>query len=177
MTLGGELCSIRACLAPPGSDMGKPRQAAESGVQQPHGASVSSQWVTATLHNVAPEAKPESCAAPAHHPASLEPITVRPRLQRCRHYGRRAEIALGRTQAHQELTVHVAEHTVTVELDDGGHRTFRRTTTHPVRNRKAQQPRARGAGVRARVCRSRGPPRGAPGRQPRPASGGRPGSR
>jgi len=50
------------------------------------------------------------------------------------------KIALGRTHAHQELTVHVAEHTITVELDDGGHRTFRRTTTHPVRNRKAQKP-------------------------------------
>jgi transposase InsO family protein len=50
------------------------------------------------------------------------------------------KIALGRTHAHQELTVHVAEHTITVELDDGGHRTFRRTTTHPVRNHKAQKP-------------------------------------
>jgi hypothetical protein len=50
------------------------------------------------------------------------------------------KIALGRAHAHQELTVHVAEHTITIELDDGGHRTFRRTTTHPVRNRKAQKP-------------------------------------
>jgi hypothetical protein len=48
------------------------------------------------------------------------------------------KIALGRTHAHQELTVHVAEHTITVELDDGGHRTFRRTTTDPVRNHKTQ---------------------------------------
>ena len=51
------------------------------------------------------------------------------------------KIALGRAHAHTELTVHVAEHTITVELDDGGHRTFRRTTTHPVRNQKAQKAR------------------------------------
>jgi transposase InsO family protein len=50
------------------------------------------------------------------------------------------KIALGRAHAYREVTVHVAEHTITVELDDGGHRTFRRTTTHPVRNRKAQKP-------------------------------------
>ena len=50
------------------------------------------------------------------------------------------KIALGRTHAHREITVHVAEHTITVELDDGGHRTFRRTTTDSVRNRKAQKP-------------------------------------
>jgi len=50
------------------------------------------------------------------------------------------KIALGRTHAHREVTLHVAEYTITVELDDGGHRTFRRTTTHPVRNRKAQKP-------------------------------------
>jgi hypothetical protein len=39
-----------------------------------------------------------------------------------------------------EQRYHVAEHTITVELDDGGHRTFGRTTTHPVRNHKAQKP-------------------------------------
>jgi transposase InsO family protein len=50
------------------------------------------------------------------------------------------KLALGRAHAHTELTVHVAEHTITIDLDDGGQRTFRRTTTHPVRNHKAQKP-------------------------------------
>jgi hypothetical protein len=49
------------------------------------------------------------------------------------------KLALGRTHAHTEVTVHVAEHTITVELHDGGHRTFSRTTTQPVRRWKAQQ--------------------------------------
>lgn len=72
---------------------------------------------------------------------SMEPITVQRRASNSgviMVVGQK--IALGRTHAHQELTVHVAEHTITVELDDGGHRTFRRTTTHPVRNHKAQKP-------------------------------------
>jgi hypothetical protein len=38
------------------------------------------------------------------------------------------------------VTVHVAEHTITVDLDDGGQRTFRRTTTQPV---AATRPNAR----------------------------------
>jgi hypothetical protein len=50
------------------------------------------------------------------------------------------KLALGRAHTHTELTVHVAEHTITIDLDDGGQRTFRRTTTHPVRNHKAQKP-------------------------------------
>jgi transposase InsO family protein len=50
------------------------------------------------------------------------------------------KLALGRAHAHTVLTVHVAEHTLTVELDDGGHRTFRRTTTQPIRSYKAQRP-------------------------------------
>lgn len=44
------------------------------------------------------------------------------------------KLALGRAHAHTVVTAHVAEHTITVELDDGGRRTFRRTTTHPVRS-------------------------------------------
>ena len=36
------------------------------------------------------------------------------------------KLALGRTLAHTALTVHVAEHTITIDLDDGGQRTFRR---------------------------------------------------
>ena len=39
------------------------------------------------------------------------------------------------------VTVHVAEHTITVDYDDGAQRTFRRTTTQPVRSWKAQHPR------------------------------------
>jgi hypothetical protein len=33
------------------------------------------------------------------------------------------------------LTVHLAEHTVTIDLDDGDRRTFHRPTTQAVRNR------------------------------------------
>lgn len=51
------------------------------------------------------------------------------------------KLALGRVHAHTVLTVHVAEHTITVDLDGGGQRTFRRTTTQPVRSWKAQRPR------------------------------------
>lgn len=40
---------------------------------------------------------------------------------------------------HTVLTVHVAEHTITVDLDDSGRRTFRRTTAQPVRNAMAQE--------------------------------------
>jgi transposase InsO family protein len=50
------------------------------------------------------------------------------------------KLALGRDHAHTVVTVHVAEHTITVELDDGTRRTFRRTTTQPVRSHKAQRP-------------------------------------
>jgi hypothetical protein len=75
-------------------------------------------------------------AGPPPRP-SVEPVTVQRRASNSgviMVVGQK--IALGRTHAHQELTVHVAEHTITVELDDRGHRTFRRTTTHPVRNHK-----------------------------------------
>jgi hypothetical protein len=79
-------------------------------------------------------------AGPPPRP-SVEPITV---ARRASNSGvimvAGQKIALGRTHAHHELTVHVAEHLITVELDDGGHRTFRRTTTDPVRNHKAQKP-------------------------------------
>ncbi|MGH3780112.1 MAG: hypothetical protein ACRDRO_05620 [Pseudonocardiaceae bacterium] len=59
------------------------------------------------------------------------------------------KLALGRTHAHTAVTVHVAEHTIPVDLGDGdgdgdgdgAQRTFRRTTTQPVRNWKAQRPR------------------------------------
>ena len=51
------------------------------------------------------------------------------------------KLALGRAHAHAVLTAHVAEHTITVDFVDGGHRTFRRTTDEPVRSWKAQKPR------------------------------------
>jgi hypothetical protein len=79
-------------------------------------------------------------AGPPPRP-SVEPITVQRRASNSgviMVVGQK--LALGRAHAYQELTVHVAEHTITVELDDGGHRTFRRTTTQPVRNHKAQKP-------------------------------------
>lgn len=79
-------------------------------------------------------------AGPPPRP-SIEPVTVHRRASNSvviMVVGQK--IPLGRTHAHHELTVHVAEHSITVELDDGGHRTFRRTTTQPVRNHKAQKP-------------------------------------
>jgi hypothetical protein len=51
------------------------------------------------------------------------------------------KIALGRIHAGQVVTVHVAAETITIELDDQGSRTVRRTTTQPVRSIKAAQSR------------------------------------
>jgi transposase InsO family protein len=51
------------------------------------------------------------------------------------------KLALGRSNAHTVVTVHVAEHTITVDFPDGAQRTFTRTTTQPVRSWKAQRPR------------------------------------
>jgi transposase InsO family protein len=51
------------------------------------------------------------------------------------------KLALGRSHAHTVVTVHVAEHTITVKFPDGAQRTFTRTTTKPVRSWKAQHPR------------------------------------
>jgi hypothetical protein len=79
-------------------------------------------------------------AGPPPRP-SAEPVTVQRRASNSgviMVVGQK--IALGRAHAYREVTVHVAEHTITVELDDGGHRTFRRTTTDPIRNRTAQKP-------------------------------------
>jgi transposase InsO family protein len=50
------------------------------------------------------------------------------------------KLSLGRTHAHTVVTVHVAEHTLTVEFPDGAHRTFSRTTNQPVRRFKAHRP-------------------------------------
>jgi hypothetical protein len=49
------------------------------------------------------------------------------------------KLALGRQHARQVVTVHVATHTLTVELDGATTRTFRRTTTTAVRAIKAQR--------------------------------------
>ena len=50
-------------------------------------------------------------------------------------------IALGRTHAHRIVTAHVADTTITIDLDDGDQRTISRTTTQPVRSTKAHRPR------------------------------------
>lgn len=54
----------------------------------------------------------------------------------------RQKVALGRAHRHQTVTIHVAETTPAVELDDHETRLVRRTTTLPVRNIKADRPRA-----------------------------------
>lgn len=50
------------------------------------------------------------------------------------------KVALGRTHAHQTVTIHVAETTLAIEVDDET-RIVRRTTTAPVRNIKVDRPR------------------------------------
>ncbi|HEY7103450.1 MAG TPA: IS481 family transposase [Mycobacteriales bacterium] len=78
-------------------------------------------------------------AGPPPRPAT-EPVTVQRRASAT---GvilvARQKIALGRAQAGQTVTVHVAEHTLTIETD-GGPRTITRTTTRPIRNLKANRP-------------------------------------
>ena len=51
------------------------------------------------------------------------------------------KISIGRGHAHTVVTVHVAEHTITIDLGDNDRRTFRRTTAQPVRSQKVQRPR------------------------------------
>jgi hypothetical protein len=50
------------------------------------------------------------------------------------------KLSLGRSHAHTVVTVHVAEHTLTVEFPDGAQRTFGRTSTQPIRRFKAHRP-------------------------------------
>jgi hypothetical protein len=50
------------------------------------------------------------------------------------------KIALGRIHAGMVVTVHVAEHTLTIDLGGDDIRTVRRTTTDPVLRVKAQRP-------------------------------------
>ncbi len=79
-------------------------------------------------------------AGPPPRP-STEPITVQRRASNtgvvmvCGQ-----KIALGRVHRHQTVTIHVADTTLAVELDDGETRVVRRTTTLPVRNIKADRP-------------------------------------
>jgi hypothetical protein len=51
------------------------------------------------------------------------------------------KIALGRIHAGRIVTVHVAEHTITIDLGGDDTRTVRRTTTQAVRSIKAHRPR------------------------------------
>jgi hypothetical protein len=51
------------------------------------------------------------------------------------------KIALGRIHARRTVTVHVAEHTLTIDLAGDDVRTIRRTTTQAVRSIKAHRPR------------------------------------
>jgi hypothetical protein len=51
------------------------------------------------------------------------------------------KIALGRSHAGQTVTVHVSDTTLAIEFDDAETRVVRSTTTTPVRNIKADQPR------------------------------------
>jgi transposase InsO family protein len=78
-------------------------------------------------------------AGPPPRP-STEPVTVQRRASAT---GvilvARQKIALGRAQAGRTVTVHVAEHTLTIETE-GGPRTVTRTTTRPIRNLKANRP-------------------------------------
>jgi hypothetical protein len=50
------------------------------------------------------------------------------------------KIPLGRTHAGDQVTVHVADTTLTIEAGDDT-RTIRRTTTNPVVQHKGQRPR------------------------------------
>jgi transposase InsO family protein len=82
-------------------------------------------------------------ASPAGPPPrpSAEPITAQ---RRASNTGvimiAGQKIALGRIHAGRTVTVHVAEHTITIDLGGDDTRTIRRTTTDPVRRVKAQRP-------------------------------------
>jgi transposase InsO family protein len=55
------------------------------------------------------------------------------------------KVALGRAHQHQTVKIHVAETSLAIELDDQETRIVRRITTLPVRNVKADRPRAANA--------------------------------
>jgi hypothetical protein len=80
-------------------------------------------------------------AGPPPRP-SAEPVTVQRRASNSgviMVVGQK--IALGRIHARRTVTVHVAEHTLTIDLGGDDVRTIRRTTTQPVRSIKAHRPR------------------------------------
>lgn len=52
------------------------------------------------------------------------------------------KVALGREHRHQDVTVHVSDTTLAVELPEAESLVVRRTTTQPVRTIKGQRPRA-----------------------------------
>ena len=77
-------------------------------------------------------------ARPAGPPSrpSTEPVTVQRRASAADViFVARQKIALGRAQAGRTVTVHVAEHTLTVETEGGP-----RTVTRPIRNLKPTGP-------------------------------------
>ena len=82
-------------------------------------------------------------ASPAGPPPrpSAEPITAQ---RRASNTGvimiAGQKIALGRIHAGHVVTIHVADHTITIDLGGDDTRTIRRTTTDPVRRVKAQRP-------------------------------------
>jgi transposase InsO family protein len=83
-------------------------------------------------------------ASPAGPPPrpSAEPVTVQRRASNTgviMVVGQK--IALGRIHAGRVVTVHVAEHTMTIDLAGDDTRTIRRTTTQAIRSIKAHRPR------------------------------------
>ncbi|MGH3357796.1 MAG: hypothetical protein ACRDO7_03265, partial [Nocardioidaceae bacterium] len=71
---------------------------------------------------------------------STEPITVQRRASNSgvvMVVGQK--VALGRQFKHQQITVHVAETTLAIELPDGDTTVVRRTTDHAVRNIRSQR--------------------------------------
>ncbi|MFP3966905.1 hypothetical protein SMC26_31675 [Actinomadura fulvescens] len=79
-------------------------------------------------------------AGPPPRPRT-EPITVQRRVSNTGVVMVAGQkIALGRLHAGRVVTIHVADTTLTIELDDDT-RIVRRTTTQPVRSIKAHRPR------------------------------------
>jgi transposase InsO family protein len=80
-------------------------------------------------------------AGPPPRPAT-EPVTVQ---RRASNTGvvmvAGQKIALGRIHAARVVTIHVADHTMTIDLGGDDTRTIRRTTTQAVRSIKAHRPR------------------------------------
>ncbi len=78
-------------------------------------------------------------ARPPPRPSS-EPVTVQRRASNTGVIMIGQNSALGRIHAGQIVTVHVAEHTVTINLGGDGTRAIRRTTTQAVRSIKPTGP-------------------------------------